>query len=160
MNLRKTGHNAILLTLMLAAPVVAPSCTVQAHDTSLSAVAGSVMAKERSSWTLAIRKQAAAYRALHAQGFLTVSENGVVARAQSEASALDANVTFDKCTMSHMRVRWMNPDVALVTYRVQFAGSDHGRRFAGDQYASSLWVRYGKQWLNTFYQATAAAATS
>jgi hypothetical protein len=115
------------------------------------------MTKERSSWTLAIKKQAAAYRALHARDFLTVSATGVAARAQSEASALDANVTFDKCALSHMRVRWMDPDVALVTYRVQFAGSDHGNKFAGDQYASSLWVRYGRRWLNTFYQATPAS---
>ncbi|MGH8201799.1 MAG: DUF4440 domain-containing protein, partial [Steroidobacteraceae bacterium] len=96
--------------------------------------------------------------ALHAPNYLTVSDAGVEGRAQSEASALDANVSFDTCAFSDMHVHWMDPEVALVTYRVRFAGSDHGKRFAGDQYASSIWVRHGKQWLNTFYQATPAAA--
>lgn len=115
------------------------------------------MAKERSSWTLAIKKDAAAYTALHARNYLTVSDTGVLGKAQSEASALAANVTFDTYTFSGMLVHWLNPDVALVTYRVRFAGSDHGKKFTGDQYASSLWIKYGKQWLNTFYQATPAS---
>lgn len=49
-----------------------------------------------------------------------------------------------------MRVHWMDPDVVLITYHVQIGGTDHGQRFSGDAYASSLWVRNGKEWLNTF----------
>jgi hypothetical protein len=37
------------------------------------------------------------------------------------------------------------------------AGTDNGKKFGGDQYASSLWVRNGNGWLNTFYQATDAS---
>lgn len=153
----KNGCLAIILASILVALPIVSIHAAQRPDASLSPVVQSLMAKEKSSWTLAIKKNATAYKALHAKNFLTVSESGVVERAQSEASALDASVTFDRCTLSHMQVHWVNPDVALITYRVQFAGSDHGKKFAGDQYASSLWARYGNQWLNTFYQATPAA---
>ena len=137
----------VVLVLILAALLTTQVYAEQGAAVSPAAVVNGLIAKEKSSWTLAIKRNAAAYRALHSRDFLTVSENGVIGRAQSEASALDAKVTFDTCTFSQMRVHWMDPDVALITYHVQFAGTDHGKKFGGDQYASSLWVRSGKQWL-------------
>ena len=153
----KDGCHAIALALLLAAPLIVPVHAAQGPDATRTAIGSDLVVKERSSWTLAIRKNAAAYRALHARDFLTVSDSGVTGRAQSEASALDANVTFDSCALSQIHVHWMKADVALITYHVQFAGTDHGKKFAGDQYASSLWVRNGQEWLNTFYQATPAS---
>lgn len=153
----KSGRSAIAFTVILAAVVAAPVSAAQGAGASPSAVANSLIAKEKSSWTLAIKKNAVAYRALHAQNFLTVSESGVAGRVQSEASALDANVTFDECELTQMHLHWMQPNVVLITYRVRFAGSDRGKKFAGDQYASSLWVKDQTRWLNTFYQATPAS---
>lgn len=150
----KNSRPAIILGVLLATVLATPSHAAQSPAMSQTAVANSLITKEKSSWTLAIKKNAAAYRALHAQNFLTVSDSGVAGRAQSEASALDANVTFDKCALTQIHLHWMEPNVVLITYRVRFAGSDHGKKFAGDQYASSLWVKYQTGWLNTFYQAT------
>jgi Domain of unknown function (DUF4440) len=151
---RKNGRPATVLAVILLSLFTAPVRAAQGPDAAANAVAKSLIAKEKSSWTLAIKKDAAAYKALHARNFLTVSETGVTGRARSEASALDANVIFDKCALSQMHVHWMRPDVALITYHARFAGTDHGKSFTGDQYASSLWVRSGAEWLNAFYQAT------
>lgn len=153
----KDGCHAIAFALLLAAPLIAPVHAAQGPDATRTAIGRDLVVKEKSSWTLAIKKNAVAYRALHARDFLTVSDGGVTGRAQSEASALDANVTFDSCALSQIHVHWMKADVALITYHVQFAGTDHGKKFAGDQYASSLWVSNGQEWLNTFYQATPAS---
>lgn len=157
MNPKNRFRPATILASILVALLTTSVNAAQGPGPAAPTVAKSLIAKEKFSWTLAIKKNAPTYRALHASDFLTVSGIGVQGRAPSEASALDANVTFDKCNLSHMDLHWMSPDVALITYHVRFAGIDHGKRFAGDQYASSLWVRRGKEWLNTFYQATDAS---
>jgi hypothetical protein len=115
-----------------------------------------IIAKEKSSWDLAIKRDADAYRALHASNFFTVSSNGVTDRSQSETSALDAGVHFDQYDLSDFIVNFTGNHAALVTYRVKARGSDHGSKFVMDSYATSLWVKQNGQWLNVFYQATPA----
>ncbi|MGH8200341.1 MAG: hypothetical protein ACREVO_08240, partial [Steroidobacteraceae bacterium] len=73
------------LTQVAAIVLVAMAACVQcsAQEQTAPAVTPSLMMKEKSSWTLAIRKNAAAYTALHAPNYLTVSDAGVQGRAQS-----------------------------------------------------------------------------
>lgn len=113
-----------------------------------------LMAEERASWDLAIKRDAAAYKALHAAGFFTVTGTGVVDRTSSEASAMDSQVRFDQCDLSGFDVHFIAENAALVTYHVTAAGVDHGKAFQLDSYASSLWMKRDSKWLNVFYQAT------
>lgn len=121
------------------------------------AVAQRLIAKERASWNLAIQRNAAAYRALHASDFITVTGGGVVGKAASEASAMDAQVHFDRCALASFDVRFVAQNAALVIYHVEAAGLDHGKAFRLDSYASSLWMKRNGAWLNVSYQATPAA---
>jgi len=120
-------------------------------------VAQRLVAEERASWNLAIQRNAGAYRAFHAPDFITVTGGGVVGKAASEASAMDAQVRFDRCTLSGFDVRFAARNAALVTYHVTAAGLDHGKAFRLDAYASSLWMKRNGAWLNVFYQATPAS---
>jgi len=143
--------NAALPAVCDAAPSPAPAPTAENGT-----IGQRLIAEERASWDLAIKRDAAAYKAFHAQDFFTVSGTGVVDRASSEASAMDPHVRFDQCELSGFDVHFVAPDAALVTYRVKAAGLDHGKAFQLDSYASSLWMKRNGRWLNVFYQATAA----
>ena len=110
-----------------------------------------LIAEERASWNLAIQRNAVAYRVLHAPDFITVTGGGVVGKAASEASAMDAQVRFDRCVLSGFDVRFVARNAALVTYHAKAAGLDHGKAFRLDSYASSLWMKRNGAWSNVFY---------
>jgi hypothetical protein len=116
-----------------------------------------LITKESATWELAIKHDAGAYKALHADGYFTVSGSGLTERGPSEESALDANVRFSRWDLSDFSVRFVADDAALVTYRAKASGLDHGKPFQLDSYATSLWVKRDGSWLNVFYQATPAA---
>ena len=122
------------------------------------AVAQRLVAQERASWNLAIQRNASAYVAFHAPDFITVTGDGVVGKAASEASAMDAQVRFDQCALSGFDVRFVAQNAVLVTYQVKAVGLDHDKAFRLDSYASSLWMKRNGAWLNVFYQATPASS--
>lgn len=149
-------RSALICGLFCCALLSATGLATPSTDAS-GAVEQELIAREQSSWDLAVKKEAAAYKALHAQDFITVSADGVMNRGRSEASALDAGVSFDHYALSGLHVTWMHKSVALITYRVVVSGTDHGKKFDADAYASSIWVKRQGQWLNVFYQATPVA---
>lgn len=116
----------------------------------------SLITKERLSWELAIKRDAASYKAFHAPNFFTVSKTGVTNRALSEASAMDANVHFEQCDLSGFDIHFVAENAVLITYLVKGSGLDHGKAFQLNSYASSLWIKRDGKWLNVFYQATPA----
>ncbi|MFC4764333.1 DUF4440 domain-containing protein [Dyella koreensis] len=155
----RTALAALLLSILAAAtPAV---CDAAASPTLVPAAVNDTIgqrlfAEERASWDLAIKRDATAYKALHAPDFFTVTGTGVVDRVRSETSAMDANVRFDQCELSGFDVRFVAENAALVTYHVKAAGLDHGKAFQLDSYASSLWMKRDGKWMNVFYQATPA----
>lgn len=145
-------------TLNAAPPAVsdATANSISAPDALNDAIGQRLIAEERASWDLAIKRNAAGYQAFHAPDFFTVSGTGVVDRISSEASAMDSNVRFDQCELSGFNVHFVADNAALVTYHVKATGLDHGKAFRLESYASSLWMKRNGKWLNVFYQATAA----
>ena len=163
-NKRILFSSLVALSLMPWIANAAPSATCSAGTSPPAAavaasdsVAQRLVAEERASWNLAIRRNAGAYKAFHATDFITVTGGGVVGKAASEESAMDAQVRFDQCALSGFEVRFVARNAALVTYRVKAAGLDHGKAFRLDGYASSLWMKRKGDWLNVFYQATPAS---
>ncbi|RDS84904.1 nuclear transport factor 2 family protein [Dyella monticola] len=154
-----------LTSLLLSGTVNAapqPLCDAAGSTAPTSAtvndtVAQRLISEERASWDLAIKRDAAAYKAFHAQDFITVTGSGVVGKGLSEASAMDAHVRFDQCTLSMFDVRFVAQNAALVTYHVKAMGLDHDKPFQLESFASSLWVKRSGAWLNVFYQATPAS---
>lgn len=156
----KIRKEAILVVVSLGwlISATAPTLGHAAVSVSKDAIGQQLIASERSSWDLAIKHEAGAYKALHAPDFITVTEHGVVDKASSEASAMDPNARFNQCDLSQFAVRFLADDSALVTYHVKAAGQDHGKPFQLESYASSLWMKRHGAWLNVFYQATPAPA--
>ena len=138
-------------------PQVTKVAALPSGAVSKDGIQQQLIAKEKMSWELAIKRDAASYKALHAPDFFTVSGNGVTDRVHSEESALDPNVRFDSCDFSGFRVDVVETNAALVTYRVKAMGFDHEKKFDLDSYAASLWVKRDGEWLNMFYLATPAA---
>lgn len=159
---------AALLVVTLFAWIIGAAVPAACHAASLGdtssppaskdAIGEQLIAREKSSWDLAIKHDAVAYKALHASDFITVTDHGVVDKVSSEASAMDPNARFDQCDLSQFDVRFLADDTALVTYHVKAAGLDHGKAFQLESYASSLWMKRHGAWLNVFYQATPAPA--
>lgn len=163
-NKRIFSTRVVLVAVLLAwAAAALPGIGNAANPPSNASAAVSdtvrqhLIAEERASWDLAIKRNAAAYTALHAPDFFTVAGTGVVDKARSEASAMDPSARFDRCELSGFDVRFVAQNAALVTYHVEAAGLDHGKAFQLDGYASSLWMRRDGKWTNVFYQATPAA---
>jgi hypothetical protein len=129
---------------------------VLAHSMTADTVRDRLITQEKASWDLAIKHDTAAYKALHAPEFFEVGGKGVTDRAQSEASALDPNVSFDQLQFSDFRVDFVGKTTAFVTYRVKVAGVDHGKKFDSDSYVGSVWQERGGKWLNVYYQSTPA----
>jgi hypothetical protein len=161
-NKRIFATHFILIALPLWAAALPSACPaadapVPAAAAAADTVGQHLIAQERASWDLAIKRNASAYKALHAPDFFTVNATGTVERAPSEASAMDPHVSFDQCELSGFNVRFVAENAALITYHVKAAGLDHGKAFAMESYASSLWMKRDGQWLNVFYQATPAS---
>ena len=145
----------------LAAPVTGHAATqspAPLPDVSKDATAQRLIADEKASWDLAIKRDAAPYKALHAADFFTLTGTGVMDKTHSEAFAMDASVHFDQCDLSAFDVHVVAEDAVLLTYHVKAAGLDHGKAFHVDSYASSLWMRRQGEWTNVFYQSTPAPA--
>lgn len=159
---------AALLTATSLAWIASTSVPATCHAASLGdtspqlssrdSVAQQLIAREKSSWDLAIKHDAAAYKGLHAPDFITLTGHGVVDKASSETSAMDPDVRFGQCDLSGFGVRFLSDDTALVTYHAKAAGLDHGKPFQLESYASSVWMKRDGAWLNVFYQATPASA--
>jgi hypothetical protein len=145
-----------LNAMVPAACHAAPQSQDPSPNASTNAIEQSLIAKERSSWELAIKGDAASYKAFHAPDFFTVSGKGFTNRALSEASAMDANVHFAQCDLSGFDTHFVADNAVLITYRVKASGLDHGKAFQLNSYASSLWMKRDGKWLNVFYQATPA----
>jgi hypothetical protein len=123
---------------------------------SSEAIGQSLVAKERLSWELAIKGDAASYKAFHAPDFFTASGKGFTGKALSESSAMDPNVHFETCDLSGFNVHAVADNAMLITYLVKASGIDHGKAFQLNSFASSLWMKREGQWVNVFYQSTPA----
>ena len=143
-----------LNALVPAACYAAPQSLPQSQATSKDVIGQSLITKERLSWELAIKRDAASYKAFHAPDFFTVSGTGFTDRALSESSAMDANVHFEQCDLSGFGIHFVAENAVLITYLVKASGLDHGKAFQLNSYASSLWMKRDGKWLNVFYQAT------
>jgi hypothetical protein len=147
---------AMAILVLIGNLLWSATCHAAPPTTSMDAIEQSLITNEKLSWELAIKHEAASYKAFHAPDFFTLNGTGVVNKALSEASALDPNVRFDQCDLSSFDVHFVADDAALVTYHVKAGGLDHGKTFQLDSYASSLWMKRGGTWVNVFYQATPA----
>ncbi|MFC5740341.1 nuclear transport factor 2 family protein [Dyella tabacisoli] len=150
---------AFALVLNVSVPAAcyaAPQSQTQPPVTSRDVIGQHLMAKERLSWELAIKRDAASYKAFHAPDFFTVSGTGAADRVLSEASAMDANIQFEQCDLSGFDIHYVAENAVLITYLVKASGLDHGKAFQLDSHASSLWIKRDGKWLNVFYQATPA----
>lgn len=151
----KNRKQALIVAVSLGCLISVPAI---GQATSQAAIGQQLIASEKSSWDLAIKHEAAAYKALHAPDFITLTDHGVVDKVRSETSAMDPNVHFDDCRLSGFDVRFSADNTALITYHVKAAGLDHGKPFQLESYASSVWMKRQGAWLNVFYQATPVPA--
>ena len=156
------------MSLVWAASATMPAvCDAASQGPASAQIAASwnvigqrLIANERASWELAIKREATSYKALHAPDFFTLTGTGMMDKTLSETSAMDQSVHFDQCDLSGFDVHFVAEDAVLITYHVKAAGLDHGKAFKLDSYASSLWMERNGKWLNVFYQATPTTAKS
>jgi hypothetical protein len=145
----------------IAAPVAGHAASqgpAASPTASMDGIAQRLIADEKASWDLAIKRDAVPYKALHAADFFTLTGTGVVDKKHSEDFAMDASVHFDQCDLSAFDVHVVAEDAVLLTYHVKAAGLDRGNAFHVDSYASSLWMKRQGAWTNVFYQSTPAPA--
>src|SRR5689334_21447432 len=60
-------------------------------------------------------------------------------------------------SLGDMKVKWIDKDTALVTYKAESDATCGGQKTPPSVYAASLWVKKNGKWLGAFHQETAAA---
>lgn len=99
-------------------------------------------------------KDAAAFNGLVAEDAWSVSPEGRMASREATVQGMqDLNIT--EFTLTEPKVKWLNKDVALVTYQAAVKGSFKGQEIPpGSVQASTVWVNRNGKWTAVFHQMT------
>lgn len=84
-----------------------------------------------------------------------VAYNGLVFTKSKILQSLNY-IDVSRYAIKNMKVRSLGADAGLVTYDLLLAGNIAGHNLPAKQYASSVWVKHGDDWLLVFHQSTPA----
>lgn len=123
------------------------------HDTSKLPELAHFVALETRVWDALVNGDATADAALLTADFLGVYPSGFAGRGDHTGQLADGPVmqTYD---LSDTRLLPIGPDHALLCYRATYTRP--GSSTPEVMYISSLWVRVGSRWMNSFSQDTPA----
>jgi hypothetical protein len=90
--------------------------------------------------------------------FLTEDHTSVLsyARITSTEDLLRhlSDFKFSEYKIDRLQVKLLSPEVALVSQRATIQGTYQGRKVPSPVHVTTVWVRRGGQWLQTYYQET------
>ena len=134
-------------------PAVKPAHAAKA---AAFALPEALMAKEKAIIAAVVAHDKTAFQKELAPDASLVDESGYV-------SVADFLGAFDKmkaesATPSDMKVIVLNPNTALVTYKLDQKGSFDGHPWPPVVYATTTWVNHGGAWHAAFHQESTAAA--
>ncbi len=84
-----------------------------------------------------------------------VAYNGLVFTKAKILQSLNY-IDVSRYSIENMKVRPLGPDAGLLTYDLRLSGSIAGHDLPAKQYASSVWLRRGPEWILIFHQSTPA----
>jgi hypothetical protein len=84
-----------------------------------------------------------------------VAYNGEVFTKNKILQALHY-IDVSRYTIQNFKVRPLGPNAGLVTYDLDLNGKIAGHELPAKQYASSVWLKRGAQWVLIFHQSTPA----
>lgn len=87
---------------------------------------------------------------------LALYSSGVATKEQWTQVNIDANCTVKSYAMDNIKVTMVNKETALLTYRYTHDTVCKGKQEPSPVWASTLFVKRGKNWLQIFHQETNA----
>jgi glyoxylase I family protein len=146
-------NRRIILTLstLITTFALVPLCFAQSSKGSLD---DALVAKEREVWEAFKRKDANALKKLLSDDAYEVDDGGrIQTKADQIASLTDLTITDYQ--MDDIKVIRIDPNAAIIRYRVVIKGSYKGEAFdASPSMASAVWARRGNTWQNVVYHET------
>ena len=99
-------------------------------------------------------RDASAIRRLMTDDHVSVTAyyGGPMSKAQQLASLPELNLS--EYSAGKLHVRFLDKDVALVTYSLTQKGTFKGKEVPPHNYASAIWVKRSGKWLEAYYQDT------
>lgn len=144
----------VLLVAMAIAPFAAyPQGKGQPSKIAAPSLEKTILDQEKASWETLKQKNYSAFGELLADDYAGIDNTGISSRAELLKSMPELRLL--NYTMEDVKVRSVANGVALITYKAKLSGSYQGKELK-PIYASSVWVKRGSKWLQTFNQETEA----
>jgi len=127
-------------------PSPSPSPSPSPFKTLRSATKEAAIEKLEKAITDAYKnKQPDAFRRYLAPDFTAIDSGGV---KDADAEIADMQKTdLNNYSFADMKVRLLNPKVAIATYKVTTQSTSDGRDTSGSYYAATIWNKRGGKWL-------------
>lgn len=120
-----------------------------------NAAADRLIGRERAMMATLDKHDLAGFRKYVKSGSWSVDENGGMGIDEFLQSWDKINI--ENSRLSDEKVIVLDPNAALVTYRLEQKGSFNGTPFPPVVYATTAWVRSGGTWQAVFHQESTAA---
>ncbi|HEU5451786.1 MAG TPA: nuclear transport factor 2 family protein [Terriglobales bacterium] len=124
-------------------------------DPGAGAFRNQLVNNEKSLAAAQTQKKADALQRMLDPNLIFVAFNGLVFTRQQLISKIQY-IDVSQYDMENFKVRQLGPGAALLTYDLRVKASVAGHSLPDKEYASSLWVRHGRDWQLVFHQETPA----
>jgi len=143
----------IIMILMVAIGVssIAFGQTKMSKDTKVEA---QVIALEKQSWEAIKTKDVKFLDALLTDDAIAVSGDGVANKAQWLKSTFADGCALKSYSTQDFKVVMFDKNTAMVTYKATQDSACNGKQDPANIWLSSLYVKRGGKWLNSFFQIT------
>jgi len=113
-----------------------------------------IIAHENETWSLIKRKDLKGFASCLAEDFYDIFPDGKE-RTKSELLEFLRGAELKEYQLSNFRVTMLNPEAAIVTYRVEARASIQGEEVFMKNSVTAGWAKRGGKWLNVFAVASA-----
>lgn len=145
----------VMITLLAAATLCLAYTRASSRLEPVNAVQNSfdqmIISRSKESWEAYKSRNAAAMKAIVAEGFASVTQIGP-SDIQNDIATID-KLTIESYTIDDPKVTKVTKDVAILRYKCDLKGSFDGKPFA-PVYATEVWVNRGGKWLQISYTET------
>jgi hypothetical protein len=142
------------LLLLVFAGTLAATAQDQGRRPSPEALDSQTLIElERGNWDAVKHKDAAFLKRMWAPDYFDFGSDGRVTGPESlNMGSMASGSQLLEFSWTDFQLKFISPDVALVTYRGKYRGTIDGKADAGEAYYSSLYRKQHGRWLMVFTQ--------
>jgi hypothetical protein len=149
---------AIIATLMFASICAAQCGPARPKGAGAAGSLEEMIVAQEQMIVDAIKKRdAEAFKNLVDMSGYEVSSHGTESLADFASVLFSPDVTFSETKMEEPKVKLVDKNTAVLTYKSTWNSTYKGKASSGSSYDTMIFVRRAGKWIAVFHQATAAA---